>query len=159
MSRVYLASPLGFTEPGRFWVEGVLVPAVRAAGWTPLDPFADNPAGPQIPAALALPDHAQRLAALRDANLAVGRGNVALIRSADALLALLDGPDVDSGTAAEIGFAAALGIRCVGLRTDLRTSGDNEGSCVNLQIETFIEDSGGSIHHELAAALAALRSG
>ena len=57
----------------------------------------------------------------------------------------LDGTDVDSGTAAEIGYAAALHKPVVGLRLDLRVTGDNEATIVNLQIEWFIRESGGRL--------------
>lgn len=36
------------------------------------------------------------------------------------VVAVLDGPDVDSGTAYEIGYARAKGKPVVGLKTDLR---------------------------------------
>ncbi len=65
-------------------------------------------------------------------------------------MAVLDGADVDSGTAAEIGYAFARGKRIVGYRGDFRLSADNEGSIVNLQVEYFIRASGGAIveHYE-----------
>lgn len=46
--------------------------------------------------------------------------------------------DVDSGTAAEIGFAYALGKPVVGWRSDCRQAGDNAASVVNLQVEHFL---------------------
>jgi nucleoside 2-deoxyribosyltransferase len=64
--------------------------------------------------------------------------NLDAIRRADAVLALLDGADVDSGVAAEIGYAAALGTPVVGFRLDFRTAGDNEGGTVNLQVEHLL---------------------
>lgn len=42
------------------------------------------------------------------------------IEEADAVLAVLDGPDADSGVCFEAGYARALGKRVVGLRTDFR---------------------------------------
>ncbi len=42
------------------------------------------------------------------------------LRSADLILAILDGADVDSGVAFEIGYARALNKAVVGLRTDYR---------------------------------------
>lgn len=71
------------------------------------------------------------------------------------MLALLDGPDVDSGTAAEVGYASTR-IPVVGLRTDIRPAGDNEGVTVNLQVEYFIERSGGAVYRDLAQAVDAL---
>jgi nucleoside 2-deoxyribosyltransferase len=43
------------------------------------------------------------------------------------VLAVLDGPDADSGTSFEVGFACALGIPVVGLRTDWRGAGEHLG--------------------------------
>ncbi|HEY6495624.1 MAG TPA: nucleoside 2-deoxyribosyltransferase, partial [Trebonia sp.] len=93
---VYLAGPDGFTEPGQLFHAQVLLPMVTAAGWRPLDPWAylyeppETDGGPgQAP-----PDAHQ-----------IGRRNAELIDAADAVLANLEGTDVDSGTAAEIGYA------------------------------------------------------
>jgi len=47
---------------------------------------------------------------------------LAQVRDADQLLACLDGPDVDSGTCVEIGYAIALGKPILGYRTDFRGS-------------------------------------
>lgn len=44
------------------------------------------------------------------------------IESSDALVAVLDGSDVDSGVAFEMGYAYALKIPIVGIRTDFRQS-------------------------------------
>jgi nucleoside 2-deoxyribosyltransferase len=53
------------------------------------------------------------------------------VRDCDAVLCILDGPDVDSGTCVEMGFAYALGKPIVGIRTDFRSS--EEGG-VNLMV-------------------------
>ena len=42
------------------------------------------------------------------------------IDTADVMLAWLDGPDADSGTCFEVGYAYAKGIPVVGVRTDFR---------------------------------------
>ena len=89
-------------------------------------------------------------------NRAIGGRNAELISDAAGVLAFLDGPDVDSGTAAEIGYAAALHKPIVGIRSDFRVSGDNEATVVNLQVEWFVADSGGTIVGELDAGLRAL---
>ena len=133
---VYLAGPSGFTEPGRRWHGDVLRPAVEAAGFAALDPWEEGAA--LFEHALTLDDGPERLAALAHANREAARRNVDLIRGAAAVLALLDGVDVDSGTAAEIGYAAALGTPVIGLRTDVRLSGDNAATTVNLQVEFFL---------------------
>ncbi len=69
---------------------------------------------------------------------------------------MLDGSDVDSGTAAEIGFAAALGKPIIGLRLDTRRTGDNDGTVVNLQVQHFIVAGGGSVWTSLHDAVEAL---
>jgi nucleoside 2-deoxyribosyltransferase len=152
--RVYAAGPLGFSAATRPFHDDVLVPELRRRGFEVLDPWAG---GAAIEAALALegPEDA-RLAALRAANRTVGEANEAMLLACDGVFAVLDGTDVDSGTAAEIGFAAALGRPVVGWRSDLRSAGDNPGAVVNLQVEWFVERSGGRIERDLAAALDAL---
>jgi nucleoside 2-deoxyribosyltransferase len=42
------------------------------------------------------------------------------VQSADIIIAVLDGPDVDSGTAWEIGYGRGLGKKIIGIRTDFR---------------------------------------
>jgi len=49
------------------------------------------------------------------------------IRAADAVVAIFDGTDVDSGTAFECGYAYATGKPVVGVRTDLRSGGEENG--------------------------------
>jgi nucleoside 2-deoxyribosyltransferase len=140
--RVYVAGPGGFDAAGRAW-HRIVCERLTAHGFAVLDPWVASTA--EFGAAFATPAGPARLDALRAANRAAGEKNAAMIRDADALLALLDGVDVDSGTAAEIGFAAALGTLVVGYRTDWRNSGDNEAATVNLQLECFIATSGGTI--------------
>jgi hypothetical protein len=62
--------------------------------------------------------------------------NKAAIQHSDLIVSVLDGTDVDSGTAWEIGYAYALGKPIIGLRTDFRTLGI-EG-VVNLMIELSV---------------------
>ena len=44
------------------------------------------------------------------------------VRCADVVVAVLDGPDTDSGVAFEMGYAYASGVPVVGVRTDFRQS-------------------------------------
>ena len=90
---------------------------------------------------------------LNEINMQIGEKNKDLIIEADILVANLDGPDVDSGTAAEIGFAFANGKTIIGYRGDFRYSGDNLGSKVNLQVEYFIRASGGKICNSIEKLL------
>lgn len=43
------------------------------------------------------------------------------------VVAILDGPDADSGTSFEAGYAYARGIPVIGVRTDFRQRGDDGG--------------------------------
>ena len=145
---IYVASPLGFSEPGARYLSEVLHPALLAAGFSILDPWESG----RILIAAA---GGAELSAI---NAELGAANAALIRRAAAIFAVLDGTDVDSGTAAEIGYASGLGRTIVGLRTDFRMAGDNAATPVNLQVLHFIEASGGAFATELDAAVAALLS-
>lgn len=62
--------------------------------------------------------------------------NLAALDSSDIIIAVIEGADVDSGTAWEIGYAYAKGKPVLGLKTDFRTLGI-EGT-VNLMIERSI---------------------
>ena len=75
----------------------------------------------------------------------IGANNDDTIQESDLTVAVLDGPDVDSGTAAEIGHASSVGKTIVGYRSDSRLCGDNEGSLVNLQVDYYIRKNGGFI--------------
>ena len=159
--RVYLAGPLGFSEAGRHFYQSVFVPFVTALGYEVIDPWTHT--DPRMIAAIeGMAPGPVRGAAWRRLNREIGAANRAAIDRAHGVIAILDGTDVDSGTAAEIGYAFARGKLIVGYRGDFRLSADNEGSTVNLQVEYFIRESGGTIverHEDLAAALAPLRGG
>jgi len=152
---VYVASPLGFSEPGRHYLSEVLHPRLAAAGWSVLDPW-DDPTG-VVAQTLALPAGPPRRAALVRMSRAIGERNRSLLAAAEAVLAVLDGPDVDSGTAAEVGWAAAQGIPVVGWRSDFRLA-DHEAAPVNLQVEDFVLVSGGRMVVTLDEALTALET-
>jgi hypothetical protein len=144
--RCYVASSLGFTEAGKHYYERVYLPALSTVV-TPVDPWA-----------LTTPDEvAEARAARREREFAleIGRRNADAIRGCTLLAAHLDGQEIDSGTAVEVGFAAGLGLRCFGLRTDLRECGE-PGVSVNLQVEHFVVASGGSLCGSLEELVVAL---
>jgi nucleoside 2-deoxyribosyltransferase len=147
--RIYLAGPLGFSEAGR-----AFLPAVKRAlaGHRIVDPFALT----DTRKVRRMRYGAAKRAAWRKLNRAIGANNRRAIDACDAVFAVLDGVDVDSGTAAEIGYAFARGKPILGYRGDFRLSADNEGAAVNLQVEYFILESGGGIVTELGAVPAAL---
>jgi nucleoside 2-deoxyribosyltransferase len=55
--------------------------------------------------------------------------------SCNCVVALLDGTQVDDGTAWEIGYACAKGIPIYGMRTDIRCAGETPYSYVNSMIQ------------------------
>jgi nucleoside 2-deoxyribosyltransferase len=112
-----------------------------------LDPWADPG---NVAAVLALPFGADRRDAWQKINPEIGRRNQRLIDECDMIFAVLDGTDVDSGTAAEIGYGFAKRKPILGYRGDFRLSADNEGGVVNLQVEYFIRASGGDIISQIS---------
>jgi nucleoside 2-deoxyribosyltransferase len=98
------------------------------------------------------------LDATPEAVFAVDAGGV---ESADAVLAVLDGPLVDDGTACEIGLFHGVSQRdparkgVVGLLTDLRAERRGDFA-VNLFVRGCIEASGGAVVDSLDDALAIL---
>jgi nucleoside 2-deoxyribosyltransferase len=142
--RIYVAGPLGFSEAGRHFYYEKLIPVLRKLGHEAVDPWTLT-SSDKIDAVKKLPHGPRRRDAWRQLNDEIGRNNRAAIDGCDVVFAVLDGPDVDSGTAAEIGYAFAKGKPIVGYRGDFRLSADNEGCVVNLQVEYFIHNSGGEI--------------
>jgi nucleoside 2-deoxyribosyltransferase len=80
--------------------------------------------------------------------------------AADAVVAIMDGPDPDSGTAWECGYAYALGKPTVLLRTDIRGVGDLSASPYNAMItgsaDVHLELPLASVEEAGAAVLRAL---
>jgi nucleoside 2-deoxyribosyltransferase len=102
--RVYFAGPL-FTQAERAWNHRV-ADSLATAGH---DVF--------------LPQTEVKAVSTLEAN-AIFRVDVEGVRSAEAVVAILDGADADSGTCFECGLAYALGIPIVAVRTDFRGGGD-----------------------------------
>ncbi len=101
---LYLAGPL-FTQAERVW-------GLRLAERLTL-------AGHSV----FLPQEEVKAIATLDAET-IFRLDVDGVRSADAVVAVLDGADPDSGTSFECGLAFALGLPIVLVRTDFRAGGD-----------------------------------
>lgn len=143
-----MASPLGFSEAGRYYYGQILLPALEEIV-EPVDPW-------------ALVTEREIVAAInagseREMAAEIGRRNKEALESCRFLVAVLDGQEVDSGTAAEIGYGSALGLVCLGLRTDHRQTGE-VGARVNLQVEAFLVMSGGAIADSLDELRAFLRT-
>lgn len=154
---VYVASPLGFSECGRFFMYEKIFPMIEGLGFEIIDPWKLTPQS-MIDQVTEITDRTARTAAWRELNIVIGDNNRKGIERSDGIFAILDGTDVDSGTASEIGYGAALGKPVTAYRGDFRISGDNEGSMVNLQVEYFIFSSGGRIAAALDEAERDLKS-
>jgi len=144
---VYIASPLGFADSTRRFNE-VLVDELskNINNIIISNPWDYDPeVAQEFKNASEIHDQDLRRKRLHEIDLVLGEKNVQDIEKVDAVLAILDGVDVDSGTAAEIGFAFAKNKLIIGYRGDIRKTGDNEGVVVNLQVQYFIEASGGKI--------------
>jgi hypothetical protein len=146
--RLYVAGPL-FSEAERAWLDA-LAARLRAEGFECFVPHEGFPE-------------------LTDVSVdAVYRVDVEGLRSANALVAWLDGPSVDDGTACEIGMFAELvrsgGDRyrgIVAIATDIRLERRRQmhvvGDGLNLFVAGAIE-SCGRICHTVDEVVAALRA-
>lgn len=130
----YLASPLGFAESTRGFMDRQLIPAISGLGIDVLNPWAEQY---DMDSISKIGDFGQRAKAYAEMNRVIAENNLAMIDRADILVAVLDGVDVDSGTASEIGYAYAKGKSIYGYRGDFRLASDNVGCSVNLQVEHF----------------------
>lgn len=149
MKKIYLASPLGFSDSGRYFLYDRLIPLLDELNLSCIDPWKLTPES-LIDNVCRIDDPAERKKGWINLNRIIAENNRSGIIDSDGLLAVLDGSDVDSGTASEIGYAAALNKKICGYRSDFRQSGDNDGAIVNLQVEYFILNSGGRIVSSLA---------
>ena len=146
--KIYLASPLGFSKAGIEFYYGTFIPAIQWLGYEVIDPWELTDKG-KIKRIHEMPYGLKRRNAWRKINMEIAENNRKGIDESDGLVAVLDGTDVDSGTAAEIGYGFARGKPILGYRGDFRLSADNEGAIVNLQVEYFIRESGGTIITEV----------
>lgn len=119
--RIYFAGPL-FTQAERSW-NAKLAARLRAAGH-----IVDLPQ-----------EQAQEIVKSTDGLTAEERAalygaSISSIERCDVVVAILDGPDADSGTCFEMGYARALSKPIIALRTDLRFGGDDPSSGLNLML-------------------------
>ena len=154
---VYLASPLGFSESGTDFYYNKLIPAIERIGFSCFDPW-NTKLQNKINKTGSMNYGSRKRAEWQKLNHEIGKLNQQNIDLCDLMIAVLDGIDVDSGTAAEIGYAAARNKRVIGYRGDFRLSSDNEGCLINLQVEYFIKSSGGIITRNLRELIAYLKN-
>ena len=102
-----------------------------------------------------MPYGPERRDAWKKLNVEIGENNRKAIDRSTGMVACLDGSDVDSGTASEVGYGygknknnSTVKYIILGYRSDFRL-GENEGTGLNLQVEYFIRASGGTIASSL----------
>jgi len=61
--------------------------------------------------------------------------NLKAMNDCDLMVAILDGSQVDDGTAWEVGYFFSQGKQIIGIRTDFRRAGESYASIVNLMVE------------------------
>jgi len=128
--KVYMAGPL-FTEAERQWNDRVCA-LLEAQGHEVFLPQRDSPQ-----ADLDDPDWQQ----------ATFEADVRALRETDVVLANLNGPQADDGTAWECGMAFALDIRIVAYRDDWRQAGDDGRG--NLMLTRSAEHVAGTVEDAL----------
>lgn len=143
--KIYLASPRGFDEAGRSFLSEKMMPLIESKGFQVINPFELTPQE-IFTEAENIPNYNQRAKALGKVSLLAGKNNDDAIGISDALLAILDGQEIDSGVASEIGRAYSLGKPILGYRSDFRQSGENIGVPFNLQVYYYLKNAkGGNI--------------
>jgi nucleoside 2-deoxyribosyltransferase len=154
---IYFASPLGFAESTVEFMEKLEM-SMAEQGFHVINPWkvGGREFGEEFRRLGELTDSSARIEGLKKLNMNIGKRNEELINDSDVVVAVLDGVDVDSGTASEIGYAYAEGKKIIGYRGDFRLTGDNEGTIVNLQVQYWIEKSGGKIVNSIDNLKAAL---
>jgi nucleoside 2-deoxyribosyltransferase len=121
IKRIYFAGPL-FTQAERQW-NAALAARLRARGHTVVLP---QEKGAEIVASTGGLTPAERRALFE---MSTGA-----IRDCEVVVAVLDGPDADSGTCFECGYAFANNRPVICLRTDSRFGGDARETGVNLML-------------------------
>ncbi|MFX0102982.1 MAG: nucleoside 2-deoxyribosyltransferase [Candidatus Hodarchaeota archaeon] len=153
MQTVYLANPFGFSNLTIVALEQIKLKLEEH--FKVVEPFTENDeSGQKINELLEKETDIRILKEkLKILNREIGKRNAGFIDNSDIIIAILDGPEVDSGVAAEVGYAYGRGKTVHGIREDFRSGGDNLGSMINLQVEYFVEESGGKVHSSLDSLL------
>ncbi len=127
--RVYFAGPL-FSEAERDWIRATIskIESLAAQHGTKTEII--------FPYDVITQSEIDSLGA--NAKLEIFSRCKSHLDDADIMIALLDGPQVDDGTAWEIGYFYARKSpeqKIVGIRTDFRRAGESEGAVVNAMTE------------------------
>lgn len=142
--KIYVAGDWGFTERGSDFLYNKVIPLLEEQELEILNPWKLT-TPEEVEKVYSMPNGIEKDDAVKRLNHLIGRRNINAIEESDFIFACLEGQEIDSGTASEIGFAYALKKTISGYRSDFRQSGDNYQTKINLQVQYFIEDSGGRI--------------
>jgi nucleoside 2-deoxyribosyltransferase len=126
VDRIYLAGPI-FSEAGQAWHRAA---KARIEDELPLL---------RVVWPYELLDQSEILACRGCASRRVMEVCRCALEGCELVVALLDGPQVDDGTAWELGYAHARGIPSIGVRTDCRQAGDVPGALVNAMVHGSCE--------------------
>ncbi|MCE5336649.1 MAG: nucleoside 2-deoxyribosyltransferase [Desulfobacteraceae bacterium] len=128
--KIYFAGPL-FSESERDWIRAV-IRKIEALGLTP----GGRKLEITFPYDLMPKEEMEKLGAnVWPEIFSRCRSH---LENADLVIALLDGTQVDDGTAWELGYFYAIRSperKMIGIRTDFRRAGEGEGSCLNSMIQ------------------------
>lgn len=117
--RIYLAGPL-FSEAEQQWLKQFQL-ELQCAGYDVLWPY-------------EIFDQEELKSWGAEAAQSIMAGCRDALDGCDIVVALLDGTQVDDGTAWEIGYACAKAMPVLGIRTDMRYGGEVPGGKVNAMI-------------------------
>ncbi|OGY25534.1 MAG: hypothetical protein A2Z11_03865 [Candidatus Woykebacteria bacterium RBG_16_43_9] len=148
--KIYLANPYGFTESTREFMYEVLIPQIEKLGFEVINPW-DIQDKKEIAKTFALAEKSSTSKAKRAFSklwYEVGKRNQEAIDESDAVVAVLEGQELDAGVCTEVGYAFAKGKKVFGYREDLRQSGEFL-SKISVQVQYFIEASSGKIAESL----------
>lgn len=146
MRNIFMASPLGFAQSTNEFRK-TIADQLTSLGYAVVDPWSlSDDLAEQLEQAKRIESTEIREKELHKISMQIASRNADNLAACDSVFAVLDGTDVDSGTASEIGYTYGLGNKIInGLRTDFRQTGENNGVIINLQVQYWIEQSGGKI--------------
>lgn len=138
MKKIYLAWPLWFSESWRDFIYNTIMPKLKSLWYEILFPW-ELSDDDYIKSVFSMPDWVAKTIEFKKMNTIIWWNNAKAIQECDYIFAVLDGVDVDSGTASEIGYGACLWRKIIWYRSDYRRSWENEWVVINLQVQYFIE--------------------
>ena len=150
--KVYLSTGLGFNKWGKTYMDQVLVPKLLEAGMDPINPWylVNSEEKERV---FSMPTGPERDLAEKALRTKVAASNRIGIDMCHVLIAVLDGLNLNPGTIAELSYAVGKGKVVFAWRANTLEFAD-EKAPLNLQVEYFIEHSGGQMVTDLDELIA-----